>query len=120
MEEMYVFLYEINQDDDVTSLHPENKVLIYPTYSVNSKTDDLFPIPRKSAKFPSDSTLFHLAKAFGIIDQFDSTGNKLAIDIFKTISSTQQQLVVKLFKTTVTYQNQDVETDAPPLKISEN
>jgi hypothetical protein len=47
MEEMYVFLYEINQNDDVTLLHTENKVLIYPTYSVNSKTDDLFPILRK-------------------------------------------------------------------------
>lgn len=56
----------------------------------------------------------NLAKAFGIIGQFDSTGNNLAIDIFKTISSIQQQ------GATVTYLDQDVETDAMALKISEN
>ena len=62
----------------------------------------------------------NLDKAFGIIDQSESIGNKLAIDIFKSISSTQKQVVDKIFKTTVTYHDQDLETDAPPLKISEN
>jgi hypothetical protein len=117
---MYVFLYDITPDDEVMTSEIQDKVLIYPTYSDNSNTDDLLPLLKYKATIPTDLSLLDLAKAFGIHENFKSTGNQLLKDVFKSISLIQNVVIETLFTSTVTHQGKHIKRDAGQLKIAEN
>jgi hypothetical protein len=121
MEEMYIFLYEANKDNDVRDYRGVgDKVLIYPTYSVNTSSDDLFPIPLKSASFPSDSSLLSLAATFGLSGPFQSTGTHLIIGIFGAIAEKQHVLIDSIFTSFVKTHGRTRAIKASPEHISEN
>ena len=121
MEEMYIFLYEVNQDKDVTDYRGAgDKVLIYPTYTTNISSDDLFPIPLKSASFPSDSSLLSLAAAFGLSGPFECTGIRLITDIFGAIAAKQHVLIDSIFTSFVKTSGRTHAIKASPEYILEN
>ncbi len=115
-----MFLYDITPDDEVMTSEIQDKVLIYPTYSDNSNTDDLLPLLKYKATIPTDLSLLDLAKAFGIHENFKSTGNQLLKDVFKSISLIQNVVIETLFTSTVTHQGKQIKRDAGQLKIAEN
>ena len=86
----------------------------------NISFDDLFPIPLKSASFPSDSSLLSLATAFGLTERFECTGIHLIIDIFGAIAAKQNILIDGIFTSFVKDHGKTRAVKESPGHISEN
>jgi len=123
-EEMYVFLYEV-VDEDNTKQHAGVPAL--PMYSVDSRVDDIYPIQGKIATFPTRTSLLKLATTLGIDkDEVDKLQNlpvpKLIKMVMKNITSIQNNMIDKtLFTTTVTDDaGNTFQTEPPPTKIADS
>ena len=124
-EEMYVFLYEIKSNESMVD--GQCGVPIYPTYSVDTTTDDIHEIQGKIATFPSDEAVLKLANAMEIgkselVKLQGLKGNKLIKAVMKCIGYIQNDMIEKtIFTTRVTTDNgQTFKKDATPDKIAHN
>jgi hypothetical protein len=109
MEEMYAFLYEITTEEN------EYTLPIHPCYSTSEK-DNRTQLP-VFAKFPTDSALKDMAKAYGITKKFTTEAAQLTGEIFHELSTVQPKLNDKIYFTTVKYKSVEQTIPAKSLKI---
>ena len=112
MEEMYAFLYEITTEEN------EYTLPIHPCYSTSEK-DNRTQLP-VFAKFPTDSALKDMAKAYGITKNFTTEAAQLTGEIFHELSTVQPKLHDKIYFTTVKYKSVEQTIPAKSLKIHDN
>jgi hypothetical protein len=112
MEEVYVFLYEITNEEN------KNTVPILPCYATSD--EDGKTQLTVFAKFPTDSSLKNMALAYGITQDFNTVGAALSAEVFHELSGLQQEFNNKIYLTTVKYKGSDRIAPAKGNKIHGN
>ncbi len=76
---------------------------LFTLLTTSSDQDDFIQLPDIFAKYPTDSSLKRMAKAFNIKREYNTKSAALVSEIFNDIIGQQEYFMNKVFTTTVDY-----------------